>query len=66
MIEAMAKAIRADKIRDGGRTLILMGVIYCATQIVEVKQRVAIIEYRLTHSSQSTNKANGFAQINPR
>lgn len=66
MIEDMAKVIRADKIRDGGRTLILLGVVYCATQISEVKQRVAIIEYRLTQSSQSTNRVNGLAQINPR
>jgi len=62
MIEAMVKAIQADKIRDGGRTIILLLCIYCATQIQEVKQRVGIIEYRLGQKSASTNTFNGFAK----
>jgi hypothetical protein len=62
MIESMVKAVRADKIRDGGRTMILLLCIYCAAQIQEVKQRVGIIEYRLGQKLSSTNVFNGFAQ----
>jgi len=63
MIDDMLKATRADKVRDGGRTLILIGVVWCATQINEVKQRVGIIEYRLTNRTESTNKLHGIAQV---
>jgi len=64
MIETMAKLAKAaEGIRDGGRTLTLLGVIWCATQIAEVKQRVGIIEYRMTQHSALTNKINGFTQV---
>jgi len=62
-IETMAKIAKAgDNLRDGGRTLTLLGVIWCATQIEDVKQRVTQIEYRIAKQSQSTNTFNGFAK----
>ena len=64
MIDSMAKLARAaDGIRDGGRTLTLLGVIWCATQIAEVKQRVGVIEYRMAQHSALTNKIHGFTKV---
>jgi len=66
MIDIMARVIRAERIRDGGRTLVLLGIIWCATQINEVKQRVGIIEYRLTNRVSTNTTHNGFAQVEHR
>lgn len=54
----MAKLTRAaDNVRDGGRTLTLLGVIWCGTQIAEVKQRIATVEARLIYGAKKEERA---------
>jgi len=56
LIETLMGKLTADKGRDVNRTLVLLGVLWCAVQISDVKERVVIIETRLNHRVEATNE----------
>lgn len=44
LLPMLLNMLKADKGRDVNRTLVLLGVIYCALQLESLDNRVAVIE----------------------
>jgi hypothetical protein len=69
ILTALMGALKADKGRDVNRTLVLAGVLWCAIQIQDVKERVTIIETKLSVTRQAVTApgsvTNSTAQVGP-
>lgn len=63
--EVIMRAITADKGRDVNRTIVLLGVVWCAVQIADVKARVERLEARIIRQYAEAQK-NTVAEISHR
>lgn len=62
ILPLLITALKNDKGRDVNRTLVLLGVGWCAWQLTVLDKRIAVIE--AVHAPQIHQHANGFTATN--